>query len=42
MMSDCQNFKREIVVAENDVGKRFTARLNVDVILRMRRMVCDL
>ena len=29
-------------VAENDGGKRFTATLNADVILRMRRTLCDL
>ena len=30
------------MVVENDDGKRFTARLNGDVILRMRRTLCDL
>jgi len=29
------------VVAENDGGKRFTATFNADVILRMRRELCD-
>jgi len=33
---------REIVVAENDGGKRFTAMFNTDVILHMRRELCDL
>ena len=30
------------MVAENDRGKRFTATFNADVILRMRRELCDL
>jgi len=33
---------QEIVAAENDGGKRFTATFNADVILRMRRELCDL
>ena len=31
----------EIVVAENDDGKKFTATFNADVILRMRRELCE-
>ena len=33
---------REIVVAENDGGKGFTAMFNADVILCMRKELCDL
>jgi len=33
---------REIVVAENDGGKRFAATFNANVILRMHRELCDL
>ena len=30
------------MVAENDGGKRITATLNADLILRMRTELCDL
>jgi len=33
---------REIVVAENDDGKRFTATFNAEVLLCMRRELCGL
>jgi len=44
MLSDFQNLKQltGIVIAMNDGGKSFTATFNADVILRMRRELCDL
>ena len=39
MLSDCQNLNRlrDIVVADKDEGKTFTAMFRAGVILRMRR-----